>query len=300
MPFQIMPAMGAAGAPMGAAQLPAPPPAPGRQPNAGQVGGIPGLPPGAELVIVIPADVLNHLPKGQPSVLELPIEIILPGQAGEQGPQVANPGMQGAPMGMPGAAQPMAQPQGPMMGLPLGQMMALPVGQQMGMAPPGQAPAMPRGQMMGAPGAQDPGQPLGLQGLPPMGQAQPVDQQQFARQVLDLVNQERGKAGLQPLSLDANLMKAAQDKSDDMVKNNYMSHYAPNGEDPFTRMQRDGAMGLAENIAGGQQTPQDVVNAWMGDEGHRDNILNAQVTKMGLGVADGGPYGRMWTQDFGI
>jgi uncharacterized protein YkwD len=56
---------------------------------------------------------------------------------------------------------------------------------------------------------------------------------------------------------------------------------------------------LAENIAAGQPTPQEVVNAWMASTGHRTNILNATYRDTGVGVAFGGTYGIYWVQEFG-
>ena len=38
-----------------------------------------------------------------------------------------------------------------------------------------------------------------------------------------------------------------------------------------------------ENIAWGQKSPEQVMDAWMNSEGHRANILNAKFTKMGVG-----------------
>lgn len=53
-----------------------------------------------------------------------------------------------------------------------------------------------------------------------------------------------------------------------------------------------------ENIAMGQRTPQEVVQAWMNSPGHRSNILNKNFTEIGVGLAkdaNGNPY---WTQMF--
>ncbi|MCK9920809.1 CAP domain-containing protein [Frankia sp. AgPm24] len=54
----------------------------------------------------------------------------------------------------------------------------------------------------------------------------------------------------------------------------------------------------AENIAAGQPTPDAVVRAWMASPGHRANILNRSLRRIGAGPAGGGPYGAHWTQDF--
>ena len=50
-----------------------------------------------------------------------------------------------------------------------------------------------------------------------------------------------------------------------------------------------------ENIAMGQRTPQEVVNAWMNSSGHRANILSKDFTHIGVGHHASGNY---WTQQF--
>ena len=50
-----------------------------------------------------------------------------------------------------------------------------------------------------------------------------------------------------------------------------------------------------ENIAMGQKTPKEVVQAWMNSEGHRANILNGSYTHIGVGYVANGNY---WTQEF--
>ena len=50
-----------------------------------------------------------------------------------------------------------------------------------------------------------------------------------------------------------------------------------------------------ENIAQGQRTPEEVVQAWMNSAGHRANILNNGFTHIGVGYVESGNY---WTQQF--
>ena len=57
-------------------------------------------------------------------------------------------------------------------------------------------------------------------------------------------------------------------------------------------------MAAAENIAAGSNTAESVVNQWMNSEGHRNNIMNPDYTKLGVGMAKGGSYGTYWTQCF--
>jgi len=128
-------------------------------------------------------------------------------------------------------------------------------------------------------------------------QAQPKGISQFAQQVIDLTNEERRKAGLPALKADAELSKVAQRKSEDMQQNNYFSHTSPTYGSPFDMM-RDFGISFktaGENIAKGQRTPQEVVNAWMNSPGHRKNILSQQFTHIGVGFEQNGYH---WTQMF--
>lgn len=115
--------------------------------------------------------------------------------------------------------------------------------------------------------------------------------------VLDLTNKERQKAGLAPLQIDTKLMSSARQKSADMAKNRYFSHTSPTYGSPFDQMKANGISyrSAAENIAMGQRTAAEVVQAWMDSPGHRQNILTAQFTHIGIGYDANGHY---WTQQF--
>ena len=122
----------------------------------------------------------------------------------------------------------------------------------------------------------------------------------YEKEVVTLTNKERTKRGLKPLTLDTELSKMARDKSKDMVANHYFDHQSPTYGSPFDMMKRYGISYsyAGENIAAGQKTPEDVVEAWMNSEGHRENILNPNFTKIGVGYVQGGSYGSYWTQEF--
>jgi uncharacterized protein YkwD len=118
-----------------------------------------------------------------------------------------------------------------------------------------------------------------------------------AAQVLALVNDERAKAGCKPLAEESHLTKAAQDYSDQMSAENFFSHTSPDGTTFDQRIKNAGyAKPGAENIAKGQTSAAQVMEAWMNSEGHRANILNCTLTKLGVGVTTKGWY---WVQDFG-
>lgn len=85
-----------------------------------------------------------------------------------------------------------------------------------------------------------------------------------------------------------------------MAERDYFDHVTPEGVTPWDRARAEGYdEPAAENIARGQETPEEVVQAWMDSPGHRANILNCDYKAMGLGVVygDGGPW---WTQMFGF
>ncbi|MFS0673428.1 CAP domain-containing protein [Ornithinibacillus sp. 179-J 7C1 HS] len=119
----------------------------------------------------------------------------------------------------------------------------------------------------------------------------------FENDVVTLTNKERTQAGLNPLEIDTALSQVAREKSNDMQAKNYFSHTSPTYGSPFDMMRDFGISyrSAGENIAAGQQTPEEVVQAWMNSQGHRENILNANFTHIGVGYESGGNH---WTQMF--
>lgn len=118
---------------------------------------------------------------------------------------------------------------------------------------------------------------------------QTKDASQFEQKVVDLVNQEREKQGLKPLTLNKKLSDVARTKSKDMMDKGYFDHNSPTYGSPFDMMKQFGIeyTTAGENIAKGQQSPEDVMNAWMNSDGHRKNILNPDFTEIGVGYVKG-------------
>jgi uncharacterized protein YkwD len=115
--------------------------------------------------------------------------------------------------------------------------------------------------------------------------------------VVALVNQQRKTAGCHPLAENGKLDRAAQGHSDDMSLRHYFDHTTPDGLDFVHRILAAGyPRPAAENIAAGTNTAQATVQMWMNSPPHRANILNCELTTIGVGVATNGWY---WTQDFG-
>ena len=79
----------------------------------------------------------------------------------------------------------------------------------------------------------------------------------------------------------------------------YFDHFDPEGHSPGYRMTQQGVSWTynGENIAYGYDSAGDVMDGWMGSEGHRDNILHPIFTHIGIGVWLG-PGGPFWVQDF--
>ncbi len=117
----------------------------------------------------------------------------------------------------------------------------------------------------------------------------------FEDQVVKLVNQERSKQGLRPLTHRADIKNVAHKKAEDMINSNYFSHNSPNYGSPFQMLKTFGIsyQAAGENIAKGQTTPESVMNSWMNSQGHRANILNGQYDCIGVGF-----YHGAWVQMF--
>ena len=129
-----------------------------------------------------------------------------------------------------------------------------------------------------------------------VAQATPSTSQQRSA-VIAATNAERRRAGCGALIATAQLTSAAQGHATDMARNNYFSHTSRDGRDFGDRLR---AAGLSfrtggENIARGQRTATEVVQAWMSSSGHRRNILNCAFTTIGVGYDSRGNH---WVQDF--
>ncbi len=123
------------------------------------------------------------------------------------------------------------------------------------------------------------------------------EQKSVEEEVVRLVNVERAKQGLSPLSIDWELARVAKYKSQDMHDRNYFSHTSPTYGSPFDMIKNFGISYKAagENIAKGQKSAAQVVQAWMNSQGHRANIMSTSYTHIGVGYVADGHY---WTQMF--
>jgi uncharacterized protein YkwD len=122
--------------------------------------------------------------------------------------------------------------------------------------------------------------------------------------MLDRVNAERAKAGRPPLKLDPRLSEAAQRHAEDMLTRSYYSHSSPEGTTPIERVRKAGYAPhiVAENIARGPFTVDEVMDDWMLSREHRGNLLHPAFRDFGAGIAVGRNsvgYTVIWVQDFG-
>ena len=117
------------------------------------------------------------------------------------------------------------------------------------------------------------------------------------RQVLNLVNEERAKVGVAPLTLNAILCERADIRATEIAE--YMSHTRPDGTNCDTVASDLQRSFFGENIAGGQTSSEEVMNAWMNSPGHKANILKPQYTQLGVGLYyDSTSWGWHWVQLF--
>ncbi len=129
-----------------------------------------------------------------------------------------------------------------------------------------------------------------------------------AHQQFVLINLERTERGLKALRWDNNLATMAQNYSRQMRDLNFFSHTSPISGSFAKRIESNSAIAghysaAAENIAGNPVASAGAVYEYMYDDvaencSHRNNILNKNLTMVGIGEVDGGIYGSMSAQDF--
>ncbi|HEX5223621.1 MAG TPA: CAP domain-containing protein [Solirubrobacteraceae bacterium] len=135
--------------------------------------------------------------------------------------------------------------------------------------------------------------------------------------VLCLVNRVRAEHGEAPLVANADLERAAEEHSQELVADDYFAHVSPSGETPVQRIEATGYVPgpssgyvLGENLAWGTlnlATPQQIVEAWIASPGHLANILESQYKDTGIGVTSAvppsladGEAGATYAQEFGV
>lgn len=120
----------------------------------------------------------------------------------------------------------------------------------------------------------------------------------YAEQVVKLVNEERVKAGVSPLSISYPAERAALVRAKEIE--NQFSHTRPNGSNFSTALTEQGISyrSSGENIAWGQRTPEQVMQSWMNSSGHKANILSSKFTAIGVGYYRNASGVNYWAQLF--
>ena len=124
-----------------------------------------------------------------------------------------------------------------------------------------------------------------------------AERENFPMEVLRLVNKERSKVGAAPLKFAKDLAASAYVRAVELPTK--FSHTRPNGTKCFSAMPQRGHI-LGENLAGGQTSPKQVVQAWMDSQTHRDNILNPKYKELGIVYyyQANSKYKHYWVQHF--
>ena len=106
------------------------------------------------------------------------------------------------------------------------------------------------------------------------------------QKLLNLLNEDRARNGLPPLTLDPELSRLAQLKSSDMNSNHYFAHESPTYGNASQMLSAFGYdyQGVGENIAH-HANVEKAEAAFMSSDGHRSNILGSQWDKVGIGIA---------------
>jgi uncharacterized protein YkwD len=131
---------------------------------------------------------------------------------------------------------------------------------------------------------------------------EPASGVEWRDEVLRLVNVERARAGLDPVTHNQTLEDQATQYACEMIYYDFWGHENPvTGTDLPDRAEQFGYdyYMIGENLAAGQSSPAQAMADWMASEGHRENILEPKFTELGVGVRTGGTYGTYWVQEFG-
>ncbi|MBE0447480.1 MAG: hypothetical protein IBX64_05190 [Actinobacteria bacterium] len=119
--------------------------------------------------------------------------------------------------------------------------------------------------------------------------------------MLNLVNKERRANGLQALEIDPKLTYMARRYCQEMITYSFFGHISPVSGELIDRIIAsgvpDGWLLAGENLAGAP-TVEAAFKGLMNSPPHKDNMLEPKYTHMGVGIIDGGDYGKMVAQEF--
>lgn len=120
---------------------------------------------------------------------------------------------------------------------------------------------------------------------------------------LDALNRERAANGAEELAMSTALTEAARIRAKEIVAR--FEHTRPSGAQPYSAIsgweQNKWAWGtVAENIAKGDRTVDNVINGWMNSDGHRENMLDKSFNYCGLACYEDASGNRYWVQLFSV
>lgn len=129
-------------------------------------------------------------------------------------------------------------------------------------------------------------------------------------ELLELVNVERTRFGLHPLTYNKLLEQSAQRYAELMAREKFFSHVSPEGQTLKQRMEATGyynrnfsascncvkGYAIAENLAVGQKSPREAYQDWMESTEHRSALLGPDYTQTGFGI-DLNSF--LWVEHFG-
>ena len=102
------------------------------------------------------------------------------------------------------------------------------------------------------------------------------DEDAYIEEMVELINEERAKVGVDPVELDDEMTEFAMIRAKEISKQ--YSHKRPDGSVSHIVNK------YGENIVRDGQTPEDAMYWWMQSSGHRENILKEKWNKVGVGI----------------
>ncbi len=107
--------------------------------------------------------------------------------------------------------------------------------------------------------------------------------------IITLTNQQRLANGIGAVAENSLLDQAAAKKAADMFASNYWAHVSPSGTTPWFFFDQVGYKYFyaGENLARDFDSSTGVIAGWMNSPSHRDNLLSANYTEMGVAVVNG-------------
>lgn len=114
----------------------------------------------------------------------------------------------------------------------------------------------------------------------------------YAKQIVDIVNRERAKAGVEPVEMDEEITEFAMQRAKETCF--MFAHSRPNGISIYRSL----FLVLGENILiDGSDSPEYAMEVWLNSAGHKANLLDSYWKSLGVGcICFNGNY--FWVQEF--